>query len=176
MTDQLSKVVAATLAEEGYVVTDIKGKQYSIKLLPAMQGVALANRIIRAVMPAIGAWFDGDKKEDFILPEDNNMFTEIALLLSSKLEDVGLEEIIKALCAGLKCNGEVVDFDSHFRANYSSLLLVIETAMKENFGSFFTEYLGAKGVSLQEVKGAFEALKTPSQETAAQTKAQTSSE
>ena len=176
MGDQLSNVVATTLAEEGYVTTTIKGKQYSIRLLPAMQGVALANRLIRGVMPSLGAWLDGDRRSDFILPEDDNMFTEIALLLSSKLEDIGIEEIIKVLCIGLKCNGEEVNFDTHFRANYSDLMLVIETAMKENFGSFFIDYLEAKGISLQEIKETFTASKTPTQEVTEKPEAQTSQE
>ena len=151
MSDELQQIAEKVLEEEGCVNKNISGKLYTIKLLPAMQGVSLCNRLFRTFVPAIGAWFDGGRREGLILPEDDSMFTEIAMILSNKIDELGLEDVIRALCFDLKCNGVVIDFDNHFRGNYSDLVTVLEIALRENFGSFFTEYLKEKGLDLQVV-------------------------
>ena len=158
----LDKIAESILVEEGYVRKVINGDEYIIKLLPAMQGISLFVRLTKAITPLIGMWADGEKKEDFVLPEEDNLFTELALLFTSKLDDINIEEVTSALMNELTFNGKVVDFDEHFRANYCNLLLLLEEAIKENFGSFFVDYLKAKGINFQE---GLAALKTRMQET-----------
>ena len=160
MTDELRKIADKVLSAEGSVGTTIQGDAYVIKLLPAMQGVSLCNRLFRTFVPAIGAWLDGDKREGLILPEDDTMFSEITHILAKNFETLGIEDVIRAICSGLTCNGVEVDFDNHFRGKYDTLLLVLEVALKENFGSFFTGYLEEKGINLQVIVNSF---KTPTE-------------
>ena len=157
MLDDLSSIANQVMVEEGCVLKEIGGNKYVITMLPAMQGVSLAKRLLKAFVPLAGMWVDGSNREGLILPEDDNLYTELAMLFVNNLDDVNVEEVIAALFSGLTCNGSVVDFDTHFRKNYSNLLLILEEALKENFGSFFGDYLKAKGINLQE---GLQALKT----------------
>ena len=150
MSDELNKIASEVMVEEGCVSKVIGGKKYVIQMLPALQGVSLAKRILKSVVPLLGIWADGDKKEGFILPEDDNLFAELAIMFTGKLDDLNVEEVIVALTAGLTCDGKEVDFNTHFRKNYAELLLVLEEALKENFGSFFVDYLEAKGINFRE--------------------------
>ena len=157
MSDELNRIAEEVMVEEGRVLKVINGKKYVIQMLPAMQGVSLAKRILKSVVPLLGMWADGEKKEDFILPEEDNLFAELALMFNSKLDELNVEEVIAALVSGLTCDGKEVEFNTHFRQNYSELLLVLEEALRGNFGSFFVEYLEAKGINFQE---GLKALKT----------------
>ena len=160
--DNISAIADSVMVEEGYTLKEINGDVYRLKMLPAMQGVSLAKRILKAVVPLIGMWADGEKKEEFILPEEDDLFTELALLFTSKVDELNVEEVISALMNELTCNGVEVDFNTHFRKNYCNLLLLLEESIKENFGSFFVDYLKAKGINFQE---GISALKTRMQET-----------
>lgn len=152
MSDSLSiaSIAEEVAVQEGHVSYKLGDDVYVIKMLPGKQGMALAIRILKAIIPIAGLWVDGENKQGLILPEDDNLYTELALMFVSKLEEVNSAEVIAALCNGLTFNGDVVEFDSHFMCNYSSLLLVVEQAFKENFGTFLGEYLEAKGINLQQ--------------------------
>ena len=76
------------------------------------------------------------------------MFTDLAIALVRQLDELELEETCRVLLAGLTCNGQPVDYETHFAGNYSAYIQVIEYALKENFGSFFTDYLKAKGLEI----------------------------
>ena len=141
------------LVREGYVSKTIDGVVYSAKLIPAIQGVALGNRLIQAALPAIGAWKDGVDKADTVSPEEESMYTDIAILISTKLGDLGVEDIFLTLTNEMKVDGLNIDFDSQFRGKYDVLLEVITFCIKENFGDFFTSFLKNKGIDLQKMVG-----------------------
>ncbi len=162
--DSLSveSIADKVMVEEGHVSYTIGEDVYVIKMLGAIQGIALVNRILKAIIPIAGLWVDGDNKKGLLLPEDDNFFAELTLMFVNKMDELGVEEVIGALCQGLTYNGKEVSFDAHFRCNYSNLLLVLEQAFRENFGTFLEDYLKAKGIDLQ---GGLQALKTRMQTT-----------
>ena len=139
------------LVKEGFVSITIEGVVYSAKLIPAIQGIALGNRLIQAALPAIGAWKDGIDRADLVAPEDESLYTDIAILVSTKLGDLGIEDIFLTLTKDMKVDGVEMDFDVQFRGKYTTLIEVITFCLKENFGDFFTSFLKNKGVDLQKM-------------------------
>lgn len=146
---ELETISAGILSAKGYKGVAIEGKVYSVKLLPATQGLGLALKLIKTFLPTLGAWADGEKKEGLILPEDNSMFSEMAILLVSQLDKVDIGLVVKQLLDGALVDNEGLDFETYFSANYSTLIELVEFAMKENFGDFFTNYLRKKGIDLK---------------------------
>lgn len=161
---ELGDIAGGVLASKGYKVKTIDGDVYAIKLMPATQGLSLALNLIKIFLPSLGAWADGEKKEQFILPEDNQMFSEVAMLLVSQMDKVDLSAVVRSLLNGVLYNNEQVDFDKHFSAKYDELIELVEFAMRENFGSFFTNYLRRKGIDLGSILPSQEASEEPQAE------------
>ena len=161
---EIQDIANNALAQKGYKTINIDGDMYAIKLLPATQGLGLALNLIKIFLPSLGAWADGEKREGLILPEDDSMFSEIAMLLVSQMDKIDLAGVVKSLLNGLMVNNQSIDFDTHFSGNYEALVELVEVAMKENFGSFFTNYLRKKGIGLKGLLPNQEASNAPEAE------------
>lgn len=107
---------------------EINNKTFQISLLPAGEGIQMAQKLSTLVLPLLDA-SDGDELElDFI---------KIAASLSSSLGDNDLLTIIRRLLKGMAVDGREENFDEYFRGNYGVLVQVVAFALQENFGSFF---------------------------------------
>lgn len=160
MQDTIQKIAQQVYDEAGFKSTYIKDKKYSIQLLPASLGFQVGTSLIQILLPVLGAWADSKEREGFVLPEEEGLYSEIALLVCSQLEKVDLLNIIQVLLRELKVNGEKVDFDAHFRGNYSALLGIVEFAIRENFSDFLSGYLRMKGVILDSLNTPFQKNQT----------------
>lgn len=161
---EVQEIANDLMAQQGYKQIMLDEGMYAIKLLPSTQGIGLAFNLIRVFLPSIGAWADGEKKEGLILPEDNSMFSEVAMLLVGQMDRIDLSQVIKTLVGNTLLNSQPIDFEKHFVGNYGSLVELVEFALKENFGSFFTSYLRKKGIVLGELMAPTSASETPSVE------------
>lgn len=132
--------------------THINGKTYTIQLLSTSLGIKVKERIIRAFGPMLGVSFDYIQKGEDIFPEDFNLFTDLSIALVRNLTELDVVTTIQLLLADSYCDGHKIDFEDHFAGNYSELYLLVEFALKENFGSFFTDYLKAKGLSVDALR------------------------
>jgi ribosomal protein S18 acetylase RimI-like enzyme len=108
----------------------------SIKLLPMSTGIKVAKELIGLIAPAIGSAVDGVRHDDLIHGAPRS-FSDLALVLVGQLDKVDVENLIELLLAGMLVNGNEVDLDDHFSANYHELLEIMEFALKENFQTFF---------------------------------------
>jgi hypothetical protein len=113
---------------ESFKTKEISNKTFQISLLPAGEGIQMAQKLSTLVLPILeGA--GGDELElDFM---------KIATSLSASIGDTELLTIIKRLLKGLAVEGKEVAFDSYFSGNYGELIQVVAFALQENFGSFF---------------------------------------
>jgi hypothetical protein len=161
---EIQNIANDVMAKQGYKQIMLDEGMYAIKLLPSTQGIALALNLIRVFLPSIGAWADGEKKEGLILPEDNSMFSEVAMLLVGQMDRIDLSDVIKTLVGNTLLNNQPINFEEHFVGNYGTLIELVEFALKENFGSFFTTYLRKKGIVLGELMATSSASETPSAE------------
>lgn len=109
----------------------IHGKEYQINLLPAKQGFTIAMKLSKTIIPAIGGSVDALDQMAV------GGFSRVALLLTEQIDDQEIMSIIEALTDQMAVDGEPVNFDRHFMANYGALIEVLEFALMENFESFF---------------------------------------
>lgn len=150
--DDIKKITQATLAQAGVHSIEIKGKTYTIELLPATQAFAVAIQLVKIALPTIGAIVDGTKKQDSILPEEDNLFTDAAVLLVTQMNNISVLDIVQLLTQKITVDGKSVEIDTEFKGNLGGLVLLLEFIIKENVGDFFTEYLQGKGISIQTLK------------------------
>ena len=151
--DDIQRIAQSTLAEAGVHSVDIKGKTYVIELLPATQAFAVAIQLSKVFLPAIGAIVDGNGKRDNILPEDDNLFTDAAVLLVGQLGNVSILDLVSLLTQKITVDGKAVDINEDFKGNLGGLVRLLEFVLKENCGDLFTDYLQAKGISTELLKG-----------------------
>jgi len=141
-----------------------KERRYSIRLLGGYTAFAVGLELITVFLPALGSYVDSEKKSDFILPEENAMFSEIALLLVRQMDQINLIKIAQGLLADMTCDGQPVDADAHFKGNLSGFIKVLEFTLKENFSDFFTDYLMEKGLKIRSLGEMMNPVKEEEQE------------
>lgn len=108
----------------------IKDTEYQLYLLPAEDGIVIAQKLSQLVLPLLSA---SDGKEG----EFSFDFAKLATALSMGISDKELLTIIKRLLKEATANGKQIEFNSYFRANYGTLVALLAFSLKENFGSFF---------------------------------------
>jgi hypothetical protein len=159
---ELSNIKDNVYKEQGLKEITIKNNTYTIQLLPAYEGFAIGMEIIKTLLPAFGAFLDNEQKGEFILPEENSLFSEVALLLVSQIDKLNITDIVSRLLRSAKCDGEDFSVDEKFRGRYSALLSLVEFSLKENFSDFFTEYLKERGLKIRSLGAILTGEETPS--------------
>ena len=137
---------------EGYRTTEIGGRKYTIRLLSAYTAFVTGMQLVKTFLPALGGLLDGEGRKDLVLPEDDALFTETAMLLVNQMDRVDLVDVIQHLVKDAQCEGATISVDSHFRGNISGFISLIEFALRENFSDFFTGFLKEKGLGLQSLR------------------------
>jgi hypothetical protein len=116
----------------------INGKVYKIKPLCARDGLVVWENLISLLGPSVGIGIDSFNHNE-IIDGSPTTFSEAMLLLQRKLDGTQLVNYSEELFVGLKCDGDEVDWNTHFSSNYGDWMQVMILAMKENFQTFFTE-------------------------------------
>lgn len=149
----IAKLAAEANKKAGIHSIEISGKTYEIKLMKSRAALAVALSLAKAVAPAIAAWADNGRKQDIILPEEDNMYTEVAIHLVSGLDKISVIELVGAITEGTqKPDGTIVDIDEEFKGNLGGLVQLLEYCLKENCGDFFIQYLKGKGIEVPFTK------------------------
>lgn len=153
--DDIKRIAQSTLQEAGVHSITIKNKLYTIELLPATQAFAVATQLLKVCLPAIGAFGDGVRNKELIMPEDDTMYTQMSVLLVRQMNDISVMDVLTLLGQGITCNGTTVILDDEFKGNLGGMVMLLEFILRENCGSFFTDYLQAKGIDLPSLKEKF---------------------
>lgn len=146
MSDVISKIAENATKEAGLHSTTIKDKTYTIELLPATQALAIGLELFKTVLPSFAAWGDYVRKEEVILPEEDNIYTEVSMLLVNQADKLNSTDLVKVLTQKVYSNGVPVDVDREFMGNVGGLVILLEFIIKENIGPFFKEWLEKKGL------------------------------
>lgn len=149
---EIQKIAEEVSLKQGILDKKIGEDAYSLKLLPATTGASVGLRLINLALPIVGVVVDKIGEQEFVLPEDKNMWTEASILLVRQMDQVDVVDTIKLLLNQSSCNGVAIDFDQHFAANYGKLMSLVEFALEVNFKDFFTEYLKGKGLDLSSLR------------------------
>jgi len=113
--------------------TKVNGKTAIIYLLPASQGLAIAQQISSLILPTVGTVANG-AQEGFGVD-----YQDAAITLTANLGEFEIIEAVKSLLSGLTIDNKEEDFDTYFMGNYGELTDIVAFAVKENFSSFFTK-------------------------------------
>ena len=127
---------------------DVGGEQFSYDLLPASIAADMGLRLFSTVLPSLAAAIDGFSEDSFV----ESPWSEAALLLVSRADQLDLAKIIKDVLPNLRKNDQQVTLDEEFKGKLGSMILLVEHALKGNFEDFFTTYLAAKGFDLNTLK------------------------
>lgn len=146
--NDIQKIAESSLTQAGYHSVTIKEKKYTIELLPATQALAIGMQIFKTVLPAFASWADSSEREDYILPEENSMYTEIALLLVNQLDKISVLDLVTVLTKDVYFNGAKVDIDNEFKGNIGGLLILLEFILKENIGPLLKDWFEEKGFKI----------------------------
>lgn len=117
---------------------EFNGKTYQLTVLPAGEGYAMALRLLKLILPALGGGLDGMQHDELIHGAPRT-FSDLALTICEQMDKADVLGITKRLVKDVVVDGQGIDFDEYFAANYGELITVLEWSLKENFGSFFTE-------------------------------------
>jgi len=118
-------------------ITENGDNKVSIKLLPMSSGIKVTKELISLLAPAIGSMADGVRHDEYLHGAPKS-FSDLAFSLVSQLDKVDIIQLIHTLLQGMLVNTKQVDLEEYFTANYDELVEILEFALKENFGSFFT--------------------------------------
>lgn len=130
---------------------NVGGNVYTIQLLPATKGLVIGTDLIKLAAPVLGLFAD-NSDDEFALPEEQDLFFQASTVLVNNMDKLDIVEMVQDLLTGMTFNSKTVEFDSHFRGDYGTLLMVLETALKENFGSFLSSYLKVKGIEIPSLR------------------------
>lgn len=139
-------------------------RDYSIQVLPALIGMEIGERIYTAMAPAIAAAFDGNPDANIFA--ESTFFTNIAIAMVQGSEKLKLVETTKALFKNVACDGEPIEFNTHFAGLYGEMFEVMGFILKENFGELFTKIFKDKLSQIHTLKTALKTLQgvpTPEQ-------------
>lgn len=117
--------------------TTIDGVKYKIKVLPAMESLKRGLDLTKLLAPAFGSGMDGlMAADDYINPPKT--FTDLTTILATQIDKIDVIDLVDSLLRDLEVNDNRVNINDYFAGDIASMLLVIEFALKENFGSLFT--------------------------------------
>lgn len=109
-------------------------KEFQIYVLPAGEGIVMAQKLSKIVMPLFALPTGADEDDDH---EINISFVEIATKVTESLDDTEVLKMILRLTKEFAVDGKPQNFDTYFSCNYGELVQLMSFAISENFGSFF---------------------------------------
>lgn len=116
----------------------INEKIYKVKLLSFEDGIDLWENIMQKLLPSVGSGLDRLSHNE-ILDGSPTTFTEAMIHLSKNLDGETFKHYSFALFDGATVNGEALNLNEEFSGNYGAWKTLFAFALKENFGSFFTD-------------------------------------
>tara|TARA_R110002126_G_scaffold34517_7_gene106823 strand:+ start:582 stop:971 length:390 start_codon:yes stop_codon:yes gene_type:complete len=112
------------------------------------EGIAVAKRLLNVIAPTTGAALDGLQHDD-ILHGAPKSLSNLAMILCSQIDKAQIENLITVLLQDLYIEGQEVDVEEYFAANYGELVEILEFSLEVNFKSFFM----GKGIKARLMKG-----------------------
>lgn len=138
-----------SLKDTKYREVVINGRELRFKKLGAWSGLQVGAKLSEILAPMIGTTFDAWRREGEVLVEDSTIASEITLELSKVLSNTEVFDSIKILLADVKEGNGKVNLEEDLEI--AELLILIEAAIKENFGQSFLDYCEAKGLPILTV-------------------------
>ncbi len=145
---EVQQMAAQFATQAGQHNITVGGNHYTIKLLPTSIAIKTGMELFEAFLPALGAFGDNQKNKDFILPEEDMIFTEIAVHLSKGLGKTDVVTLFKQLLEGAYVNNQPLEYETQFAGKLGDLRKLVTFALKENFSELFTGTLKDMGLEI----------------------------
>lgn len=110
------------------VSKEINGKNVTIVLLGAKEGLKMATKLSKVALPTVSKFFE--QKGKIVLSQYVPEVVE-------KLEDLELEDMTVKLFNQATVNDFPIDVDAYFAGNYGEYVDFMAFALEANFKSFF---------------------------------------
>ena len=114
-------------------VIEVGGEEFRIQPFPAFKGLVYLKKLVKIVGPSLASALgeDGEVKEGSL-----NLDKAIELLVQN-FDGDGVETLIKDLIKSVTKNGQPLNFDIEFMADYGKLFKLLTEVIKVNYGSVF---------------------------------------
>lgn len=146
MSSEIAKIAADTMQKAGLHQVEIKDQMYTIELLPATTALAVATDLFKVAAPAFAAFFEGTERKDIVMPEEDNTYTQVAILLVNHMDKVSVLELVNIITSKVYKNSVPIDVDEEFKGNLGGLMILLEFILKENTGPLLKDWFEAKGL------------------------------
>lgn len=144
---------AALVSKSGFKQITIGQHTYMYEVLPAFPSLQVGSKLIKLLLPSISAAADAWEREKYIAPEESSFFSEISMRILDGLDKIDIVEVVQQLLFNVSCDGKKIqDVSKHFQGDVSTLLLILEDVVKENFGEYFLGYMEKKGLSIPSLE------------------------
>lgn len=116
--------------------TEIDGNKFVIHKLGAMEAFVMGKDLMKVVAPLFGGTLDG-MRETYDL-EAPRTFTELAVVLSDRIDTIGIEQMAVKLLRGVTKNGvEIKDLNDPNQIETHEFFELFGFALQENFKKLF---------------------------------------
>lgn len=108
------------------VTKEINGKEVSIVLVGALDGIKITTQLSKVIFPVIASMQSGKKG-----------ISDVVMAALEHTDEIDLEGIIKKVFNGSTADEFPINPDVYFSGNYGELVDYLAFALEANFGSFF---------------------------------------
>jgi len=123
------------------------GEKVGVKILRTKDGMRIALKLLDIIAPTVGGAVDGFRHDDELHGAPTS-FRDLSLVLCSQIDKLDILNLIDILLEDLTIDGNDVNVDDYFAANYGQLIEILEVSLKANFSSFFM----GKGIKARFMK------------------------
>lgn len=127
----------------------IDGLKYEITQFSATKSLKLLTRLASYFSEPIGIIID---KGGFNAELSSNLISQIANSLFTKLDEVQVDRTIKELLEGVRCEGKIILFDTHFQGRLFHLFKVLKAILEVQYSDFFDELQKLGGLEAAQLK------------------------
>ncbi len=117
-------------------VLTIEGEEFRVSPLPAFKGLVYLKKLTKIIGPSIAAAF-GTDEEKAKLEEGSFDVKSAVELLVENFDDDSVEVLIRDFMKTVTKNGQPINFDIEFMADYGKLFKLVTEVVKVNYGSVF---------------------------------------
>lgn len=124
----------------------INGKTVQITLVGARDGIKIAMKLGKVVVPAFASMISALKGEN----DSGVPFKDLVEACFESAEELDIDQLAATLFQGATVNDFPLNIDTYFQANYGEFIDFLAFALEVNFSSFFEASVFKSLTSTQE--------------------------
>ncbi len=106
---------------------------YSITQFSGTKGLKMFTRLVKLIGEPAAMMFDKGESE-----MSGEVLAPMIKALASNIDESIVENLVKDLLEGVRCDGKEIQFDIHFAGNFGELFSVIRAVLEVQYGNFLS--------------------------------------